>query len=79
MKKTTNKRARLAPIIITGQTGDGIGYEAALWLAARMPMTKLEELLRARSIPIPKAKDEMVHRLAIWISAEGSTFTLELR
>lgn len=78
-KPAAKKAPKLAPIIIGGFTAGAIGYLSAEQLIAALPMTVLKELLRARSLGIPKDKQDMVSRLAQWAVRPGATFTLELR
>lgn len=77
--KTAAKKApKLTPIIIGGFTAGAIGYRSAEQLIGALPMTVLKELLRARSLGIPKDKQDMVSRLAQWAVRPDATFTLSL-
>lgn len=79
MKKTAKKTAEPKPITISGFTDAAIGYRKAEQIIAALPMTTLKELLRARSLGIPKDKQDMVSRLALWSVSPGSTFIIQLR
>ena len=80
-KTATKKPAKPAlpvPIIIGGFTAGAIGYRSAEQFIAALPTSVLKEHLRARSLGIPKDKQDMVSRLAQWAVRPGSTFTLSL-
>lgn len=72
------KPAKSVPITIGGLTGDVFPTEALACLVNTLPSKRLADLLRERSLPIPKNKDTMVDRLTEWAVRQGGNFTLNL-
>jgi hypothetical protein len=78
-KTATKKPAKLAPIVVTSAEPNLLAWTVLHALLSARSTRQLKEDLRARSLPIPKTKDEMVDRLSVWARRDGGTFTLTLR
>ena len=67
-----------APIIATGKTDQLLSATFLDALLSSRTTKQLAEDLRARSIAIPKTKNEMIDRLVSWLGRDEGNFTVTL-
>jgi hypothetical protein len=78
-KTAAKKTPKLTPIILTETTADILSWTSLAALLSQRSTSELKEDLRARSLSIPKTKEEMIDRLSVWARRNGGAFYLELR
>ena len=80
MKRPSAKKAaaKLKPVVIHASTRDQLSEPLVHVLLQRLTAAELKDHLRARCLPIPKDKAEMIARLAIFLSREQGTCKLTL-
>lgn len=78
-KPAAKKAPKIAPIVLTSNAPHLLAWTVLDALLSSRSTRQLTEDLRARSLPIPKTKAEMIDRLSVWAKRDGGTFTIELR